>query len=276
MKKFVVLLCVMMILLVGCNTNSIKTEESIDDFAVVNIDVSKVIFDEAPPENFDYPDDSYVFIRNEIYPAKSMKYQYDIRREYAVFLPKFSDLKGAEADVIRAYFKDKYEKEIAEYAPLLIDGEECFPNSATQSLYFVRNTYQYNIAGNFLSITYNNSMYSGGAHGMYGSFVEIFDLTTGELLGYNDFFGDHATANKELEPIIAGHFGEEHRVTGLRNVMQYEEYIPTFRIEESGIVFMFNPYEIASFADGMIEVLIPYNELKEILLVEIRGENDYL
>ncbi|HKY62130.1 MAG TPA: RsiV family protein, partial [bacterium] len=45
-----------------------------------------------------------------------------------------------------------------------------------------------------------------------------------------------------------------------------------FRLNENfaagpeGLIFYFNPYEVASYADGPTELLIPYSELKSWLL----------
>ena len=230
----------------------------------------KIIIDETSPEDFECPEDSFVFVRNEIYPSKSMGYQYDIRNEEAFALPKFSSLKCKGAEKIRAYFKEEYGKKVANYEPQLKDGEDRLANSASQSVYVWTRTYNYNIVGDFLSVAYDYYWYTGGVHGMYGSLFDIFDLSTGEKLEYNDFFGDSAYANEKLTPIIASHLTDSYRADGLEYIMK-QDYIPKFRVEEEGILFIFNPYEIASFAEGIIEVLVPYSELKGCLLYDLKA-----
>jgi len=39
-----------------------------------------------------------------------------------------------------------------------------------------------------------------------------------------------------------------------------------FYFNDKGLAFMYNPYEVASYAQGQIVVFIPFNELKSYLV----------
>jgi hypothetical protein len=39
----------------------------------------------------------------------------------------------------------------------------------------------------------------------------------------------------------------------------------SFRLKPEGLAFYFQPYEIASFARGVVEVVLPYNGIKPLL-----------
>ncbi len=38
-----------------------------------------------------------------------------------------------------------------------------------------------------------------------------------------------------------------------------------FLIKKNGLLFVFNPYEIAAYVYGAIEVFIPYKEIKDLI-----------
>ena len=38
-----------------------------------------------------------------------------------------------------------------------------------------------------------------------------------------------------------------------------------FRLDDKGMTYTYNPYEIAPFAIGIIEVFIPYEEVRQLL-----------
>ena len=113
--------------------------------------------------------------------------------------------------------------------------------------------------------------YSGAAHGMPYTDFRLYDRETGEELYLDDIL---ASSEEELNAIVTRMFEERHggEVTWEKEL----EYISEnagfledhhlkagdYYLTDEGLVYYFGAYEVASYAEGMPEVLIPYNELK--------------
>ena len=112
--------------------------------------------------------------------------------------------------------------------------------------------------------------YTGGAHGIYGSFFTNIDLHYLRIIHLNDIFMSgyeaplanliwgqikkdcKAENDEEMEALGYGIIGE---VTATEN----------FAIRKEGIEFYYNVYEIAPYASGATSVIVPYNQLKSLL-----------
>jgi len=58
---------------------------------------------------------------------------------------------------------------------------------------------------------------------------------------------------------------EAEKIYGLTLSVKSVPYNSNFYFDNAGITFSYDPYEIASFAEGQILVFIPYSELKDML-----------
>lgn len=114
--------------------------------------------------------------------------------------------------------------------------------------------------------------FTGGAHPNSFTSYHAFDGKTGEEVEMKNFVADSVALLKlvetkfreleKLEPGVdledAGYFLANHKF-----------FIPAnyvFTLE--GVLFFYNPYEIAAYARGPIEFTIPYEELKGIIRKE--------
>ena len=117
--------------------------------------------------------------------------------------------------------------------------------------------------GNVLSLTYDDTTYCGGVHGYTGRSGCSFDLRTGRELTLRDLVTDYdaflAAAVEQLRYIS---YAGEYAAYGLSE--GYEDWLADlFRdgnwyLNDEGLVLMANPYEIASYAAGLIEFTLPY------------------
>jgi hypothetical protein len=119
-----------------------------------------------------------------------------------------------------------------------------------------------------LSLTVKEEYFTGGAHGGYGTYFINIDPRTGA-----DF-----TLSNLLKPgfeVTLTNLGEKsfRKVRELPDTSSFmENYFEfpddkfvlnqNFGFTNAGIVFYFNSYEIAPYASGPTEVLIPYGEIK--------------
>lgn len=126
-------------------------------------------------------------------------------------------------------------------------------------------------------IVYTNKveMYTGGAHGgamiNYINFVEA----TGELITCEMLFGDKVEAVKKLikEQIIKDNdcktqaeLEEKRSIFALGDVFINDN---NFRIDKDGILFIYNPYDIAPWSEGFISAKLSYEQLKGLITPDI-------
>ena len=120
-----------------------------------------------------------------------------------------------------------------------------------------------------LTIGLRSYIFTGGAHG-YGSTRFLnFDKNSGEELERNEIFKNR----DQFEEFVEMKFRLQESIpnegpinsTGFmfeRNVFYLPENIG---FTEEGLKLLYNPYEVASYADGVIELTLPYSEVKEFL-----------
>lgn len=116
--------------------------------------------------------------------------------------------------------------------------------------------------------------YDGGAHGMYAYDYYLFDdkdkrLTLDDILEKN--------ARDTLDGLLADAFvqySKQH--TPVENEAELrpekgamlQEDGDNFFFLDNGLVFSYAPYLIASFSEGQVELLLPYDKLKGVLKSE--------
>lgn len=120
----------------------------------------------------------------------------------------------------------------------------------------------------FITLRNKLSSYSGGAHGIELNLWFNYDIVDRRLLTISDIVND----TNRLKT-IAEHYFKEHENLS-QNQPYNEEYFfeegqfvlaDNFGFTKEGIVFHYNPYEIKSYAQGSTTIVIPYEELKNIL-----------
>lgn len=109
--------------------------------------------------------------------------------------------------------------------------------------------------------------YAGGAHGNYGSLYNCLDINNRRQLGLRDILSvDSAT----LQPIVEKYFREQYELKPNEplNKILFDDHLPAnnnFYVNDTGIGFIYNPYEVAAYAGGKIEVFIPYEAVETYL-----------
>ena len=115
-----------------------------------------------------------------------------------------------------------------------------------------------------MNYTITDYSYTGGAHGMNTETCLVFSQETGEPLSLEDIFReDCITALPEL---LMKHVSEAFENPSDADYLLVREIPVTenFSISDSGITFIYNPYEIAAYAAGTIRITIPWEELQDI------------
>lgn len=103
----------------------------------------------------------------------------------------------------------------------------------------------------------------GGPYPSLLYMVDAFDLTTGQVLAFSDFFSDAERAEEIIRAEIlrqgAGH--AEYDQSALASAFQKENFYPT----EEGFVFYYQPGTLSPNAAGLSSFTVPYDLLDGLL-----------
>ncbi|HWR38293.1 MAG TPA: DUF3298 and DUF4163 domain-containing protein [Patescibacteria group bacterium] len=113
-----------------------------------------------------------------------------------------------------------------------------------------------------LSLTVSQYYIAGGAHGSTMTRSYTMEVVTGKLLALQDIFRPDAAYRERLNEWIREDIRRKgktmYRFEGIREQQ-------SFYLTEEGLVLFYQPYEIASWADGYIRFVIPYDQIRDLL-----------
>lgn len=161
---------------------------------------------------------------------------------------------------------------ISQFMASYRDFKENFPDSTTPWSMTVDVIITYTHA-NFISMSINTSAYTGGAHS--NSWVSYLNIrSNGDPITDITFFVNSPT---KLTAIVEQKFREEFDLKPNDSLsekgftFENDQFIlsDNFGFTETGITFLYNPYEIASYATGVLTVSIPFNELEGLYKLQM-------
>ncbi len=130
---------------------------------------------------------------------------------------------------------------------------------------FIQTTLVFN-KGNILSFMAYNWFYTGGAHGLGAATGNIIDVEKGKLLTKSDIFKDNT--EEALSELIIKKLMVNYNVLTLDSLRTVGFFEPSeikanenLLANDTGITFIYNPYEIAAYAVSQVNVLLPYTEI---------------
>ncbi|NMW20422.1 MAG: DUF3298 domain-containing protein [Chlorobiaceae bacterium] len=132
-----------------------------------------------------------------------------------------------------------------------------------------------------LSVRINAHLFFGGAHGLDPIKLFVFNSNTGSQLNLADIFVPQFDAR--LNSLINRAF---RRKNGLSTMDQLDHpkggyfglsikqlnYTNNFALSNDGMIFVYNEYEIAAYANGPTEILIPWSELHPLLKEDFKAQ----
>ena len=254
------------------------------------IDPEEIVVSEEIPEEYAWPQIKYwvgeLFNEDEygghiaesyhLTQCQSYMDKWFIIYEY--YLPRFTDeITGDGAETIKQYYLD--------YA---LSCSELLKNDPQDFLieYSIIREYgglmEYEVSNygveyvqKYLVVNRFDAWYAGGAHGMEGLHPDNFDTETGQLLAIEDVIEDNTELLEELLNIALVAQG---RNVGIWSNAPFEagdhlylssiSDIKAFRLSQDGIIFIFNEYEISSYAAGRFELPVSWADLAPILKIE--------
>ncbi len=201
---------------------------------------------------------------------------------YVKFIyPEFTDVDNRIADSLNLYVNYSL---LASYEMEMYESFEAIAQSIFEDYNSVKADYEdYSIAWvlekrikfnsykNIATLYYDEYSYLGGAHPNSVFEYYNFDATSGNRLSINDL----VLPELENDLIKLG----EKKFREIKNIPHNQSLVSagywfesnmfylseSFIVTDSGLVFLYNPYEIAPYAEGVTELFIPNEELKDIL-----------
>jgi len=115
-----------------------------------------------------------------------------------------------------------------------------------------------------ISIRWDESSYTGGAHGNFGYTTFVFDLSVGQVMSIDDLFVDGVDALRELQQpvrdaLIAqlADFSDAQAITaGTDDLSDFEHFVVT----DTDLIIYYEPYVLAAGAFGAVEVALPLRD----------------
>lgn len=164
-----------------------------------------------------------------------------------------------------AYFEKTYKGYAQEFLSLR-DLYESFPNSASLQHHFYLEIADIPFSNRrFYSLRFHQSCYTGGAHPNSWSTQWILRKSDGKLLNFDDIF--KKDAENELKSLLDKAILKKFKIKDLKEILFSPDYEVSHDIYliKKGIVFQYDPYEIAPYYVGPIEVFLPYWKIHKLL-----------
>jgi hypothetical protein len=122
---------------------------------------------------------------------------------------------------------------------------------------------------NLTVFSWYREYYSGGAHGMQEKTWYVIDKQAGEVIKRSDVFKPGSEGSL-LELIESALRERDHleNYEALSSGIYFEDTVEitdNYFFSKKGMGFHWDPYEIAPYSEGIIEIILPYSDLRSLL-----------
>ena len=123
----------------------------------------------------------------------------------------------------------------------------------------------------FITLLLSENGYTGGAHPFSGQRFFVLDTRTGKQLTLANLL--NANYAEKLNPLGEKYFRAARELAPNANLTDEGFWFENnqfklntnFGVTAKGLAFIFNPYEVAPYALGSTELLIPYTDVRELI-----------
>jgi hypothetical protein len=171
-------------------------------------------------------------------------------------------------------YRDSYIEDFKRFENKSIGRNPSEENEMENETFFsyyrkLKNSLPFN-KNNVISLLVEDNVYEGGAHGSHGIFGYVLDVAGGSLLSEQYIFTENYI--NPLSLIIRNKIAESNdleKPDKLESIGYFsvEDIVPNgnFIVNDKGITYYFNEYEIAPYSMGITTVFIPYGEIVNYL-----------
>ncbi len=273
MKKSIIFFSIILTTYIGCLFTSCKiTPKDVNTIAYDSIVVRKQIpLLEVNDSTKPYADIDVSFT----YPTKFRTAE-DLLRLQEIFIGTFFsnvDIDNLSPQAAMDLFINDYESDYKSLSETYYEEVKQLSDGNTPMWYW----YYMNLNNKIifqnealLSYAVHYSDYTGGAHGSYYITYTNIDLNSLTTITEEDLFAPNY--QKKLADIIINRLMIQNNVSTKEELLEIgyfdiDDIFPNknFWLNDEGIHYAFNQYEIAPYVMGVTEVDIPYEDLTEIL-----------
>ena len=269
-NRTIFLLCLFLpVLLAGCKEKNTSDENNIGFNSIEKNAIYHLFNDETNPGcNLDI---------KFTYPASygDEKILKELQDKFVVsaFGEKYA---GHDPQSALESYAESYVQSYKELEPDFLKEKENFPDENPASWYnYTENRANEVFFNRARILSFINKMenYTGGAHGSHQFINNVIDLATGKWIRENDIFLENF--KEPVARLIIDKIVENNQVESAEKLLDIgyfsiDEIQPNGNIlvNEQGITYTFNEYEIAAYVIGPTKVLLPYDELSFYLKKE--------
>ncbi|WP_148257819.1 RsiV family protein [Leadbettera azotonutricia] len=116
---------------------------------------------------------------------------------------------------------------------------------------------------------WHRDYYSGGAHGMQEKTWYVIDKKANETIRRSDVFKPGSEG--QLQELIESALRKRDKLESyeaLSSGVYFEDTVEitdNYFFSRTGVGFHWDPYEIAPYSEGIIEIILPYGDLRSLL-----------
>lgn len=270
MRKNVLLLIVFVVLaFAGFSCKDKKTGNQ-DTLSLLNgsLKVTTYLFDDPTKQSLDI-DVSIEYPLSYSDPAILMKVRKLVLLD---FYPEADSVYDNPVDAIEAYIDD-YKKFFKESEGDLTEDAMINESDESNSVSPWDNTEKMIIrhnANGLFSYTIFSDRFTGGAHGGKNFLNTVVDMKTGEKITEDDLFSE--TTKPLIVNMIINKIMKMQKVAEASDLQDIGFFDAAeiglnknFYLNEKGLTYTYNEYEIAAYAVGTTDVLLTYNEIADLL-----------
>lgn len=266
MRNLFILCLSVLFLLPFCSNNSILGEELRVKNRIQSSD-SEVIGDTWKFDSLTLSK-RVQYVEDGIAIKGGMRVNYKI--VYPVSVPDNLSLKEIQGIFIRAFLgeenstgtvQETFNRLLEEYSgaeEYSADSDD-YGYEDTRILHILTNTQ------NLLTVAFSTSEYTGGAHGLFGVSYLSIDKRNGTAVTEKTLF--KSDYKNKLSSLIQGVIADrnssqdEDEHIGLLVDLLEVKANQNFYLSENGLVYVYNIYEIAPYAQGLVEIILPYKDI---------------
>jgi hypothetical protein len=179
--------------------------------------------------------------------------------EDQLLAPVVTEIRATDLESLAAQFVYEYEqvkRELTDY----------------RSRWFLkREVSVVHVSSKVVSLCFSEVIYTGGAHPNSRRRYQSFDAATGRPITMDDLFVPGA--RRRLDTVAAALFRQVQDIPPEATLTEAGFWFTdgrfalndNFAVTGEGLLFYFNPYEIASYARGPTELLLPLEKLEDLL-----------
>lgn len=254
----------------GCITGAKKTADNDITFDSISVDKTYHLLENPENPNCNL---QINFIFPSQYDNKDILKKVQQQFVSSYFGDSYETLSPEEAtakyteDYLNSYkeLTDEYKAELAKADDTPVGAWFSYYEMSSDDIAYNKN--------DIISYTVNFENYTGGAHGAHSFTNHVINLKTGNPITEEDIFVDGY--QEDLAQILIDRIAKQNSlddVKELENIgfFSIDEIFPNgnFLIDDNGITYTYNEYEIAAYVVGATNVHLPYEEIQHLLKKE--------